>query len=46
LSYAGICGVLPFPESLCLGVPFHLCILELSRPIHIDMAVKNTTIFL
>ena len=24
-----------------LGVPSPLCILELSRPIHIDMAVKN-----
>ena len=29
-----------------LGVPSPLCILELSIPIHIDMAVKNTTIFM
>jgi hypothetical protein len=28
-----------------LGVPFPLCILELSRQYHIDMAGKNTTIF-
>jgi len=29
-----------------LGVSSPLCILELCRPIHIDMAVKNTTIFM
>ena len=29
-----------------LGGPSPLCILELSRQIHIDMAVKNTTIFI
>jgi len=28
------------------GVPSPLCILELSRQNHIDMAVKNTTIFM
>ena len=31
---------------LLLAVPSPLCILELSRSIHIDMAVKNTTIFM
>ena len=45
---AGLEPAIPFTTAInakwSLGVPSPLCILELSRPVRIDMAVKNTTI--